>query len=195
MNKLIVGLGNPGSKYERTRHNIGEQSINYTYYGKSLTWQNKFKGIFSSFNLKETKFYFLKPLTYMNLSGESVIPLAQFFKIDVKDIMVIHDELDLSFGNIGFKKGGGLAGHNGLKSIASLLGSQDFLRLRIGIGRPTFADVSSHVLSPFSPDENISLSIYLEKIGIALDCYIENGIEKASLKYNKKPLIDKDTTN
>ena len=118
MIKLIVALGNPGSEYELTRHNIAWTLVDTHPDISSKMWKNKFKGEYTDFNIGSGKVYALKPQTFMNLSGESVGPLCQFFKIEPEEILVIQDELDLPFGQIHFKKDGGLAGHNGLKSMS-----------------------------------------------------------------------------
>jgi PTH1 family peptidyl-tRNA hydrolase len=152
---LIVGLGNPGSQYDRTRHNIGFSVIDALAdeLRVGLT-QKKFNGVYGQGTLSlGAPVTLLKPQTFMNLSGQSVAPCAQFFKIPPSRIIVIHDELEFPFGVIRVKLGGGSAGHNGLKSIHSSLGTQAFLRLRVGIGRPRRGGVSSYVLAPFSSDE------------------------------------------
>jgi PTH1 family peptidyl-tRNA hydrolase len=154
MDRLIVGLGNPGTKYQHTRHNIGWDVFEELSFAHDLKWVDKFKGLYSVYNNEADKIYFLKPQTFMNLSGESVQPLMNFFKIPLENTLVVHDELDLPFGTIAFKKGGGLAGHNGLKSIAASLGTQDFRRVRMGIGRPVHGDVSNWVLSGYTGEDN-----------------------------------------
>lgn len=191
MAKLIVGLGNPGAQYELTRHNVGWLVLDTFKPLENVIWKSKFKGLYSEATIGGEKVYFLKPQTFMNLSGESIQPLCQFFKIELKDILVLHDELDLPFGQIHFKKGGGLAGHNGLKSTAQMMGSQEFERLRIGIGRPPRGSVSSWVLSNFPPEQDIELGIVLEKCGEALEFYFKNGLAKAANTYNKKNFLEK----
>ena len=182
MIRLVVGLGNPGNKYEFNRHNIGWLALDQLSFYDDLDWKEKFKGLYA----KKGNCYFLKPMTYMNLSGESVQPCADFFKITVENILVVHDELDLPFGTMAFKKGGGLAGHNGLKSISQLLGSRDFMRLRLGIGRPAHGDVASYVLSNFSSDEKIILDDFLRGGGEAIDCFMNEGFQKAAKTFSKK---------
>jgi len=187
MIKLIVALGNPGREYENTRHNIAWLVIDKFSKIQNNTWKSKFKGIYTDYSINGEKVIFLKPATYMNLSGESVAPLINFFKIKTSEILVIHDEIDLPFGQIMFKKGGGLAGHNGLKSIAQCVGSQDFLRLRMGIDRPVHGSVSSWVLSKI--DDQISLDLLLEKMSEIIDRLLVDGFEKTSNKFSKKNLI------
>ena len=190
MIKLIVGLCNPGPEYDLTRHNIGQLVLDTHPVFKDFGWKSKFKGEYGDFSLAGEKIFVLKPLTFMNLSGESVQPLCSFFKILPTEILVLHDELDLEFGQIHFKKGGGLAGHNGLKSIAKCLGTQDFYRMRIGIGRPQKGSVSSWVLSKFPAEMDTELGIVLEKSNEALDSFLRNGFKKASNDYNKKNFLE-----
>ena len=189
MIKLIVALGNPGAEYELTRHNIAWTLVDTHQEIGSKMWKSKFKGEYCDFSSNGEKIYVLKPQTYMNLSGESVQPLCQFFKIDVSEILVIQDELDLPFGQIHFKKGGGLAGHNGLKSITKMMGSQDFYRMRVGIGRPDKGSVSSWVLSKIPVSLNTELEIVMQKSNDALDFFLKNGFKKASNEFNKKDFL------
>jgi PTH1 family peptidyl-tRNA hydrolase len=128
------------------------------------------------------------PQTFMNLSGESVQPLAAFFKIPPEQILVIHDELDIPFGQVHFKMGGGLAGHNGLKSIAASLGTDNFARMRVGIGRPPHGNVSGWVLSPFSKEEQVQLPLLLEKLNDPMLTAVVDGLAKVGI-YNKKNLL------
>ncbi|HMT01488.1 MAG TPA: aminoacyl-tRNA hydrolase [Candidatus Absconditabacterales bacterium] len=156
--KLIVGLGNPGKQYEKTRHNAGfllvDQWVdqqNFKLFSGSKTYKaERTEGVF-----RDQKVIVLKPQTYMNLSGESVSVVAHFFKIAPADILVIHDEIDFDFARNELKFGGSHAGHNGLKSIIAHLGTKDFWRLRIGVGRPENAhySVADYVLSAFHSDE------------------------------------------
>ena len=191
MDRLIVGLGNPGSKYQNTRHNIGWDVLEELSFYRDLKWNDKFKGLYAVHVDSESgdKIYFLKPQTFMNLSGESVQPLMNFFKITLENILVVHDELDLPYGTIAFKKGGGLAGHNGLKSIAGILGSQEFRRVRMGIGRPVHGDVSNWVLSGYTGEDKDFLSPYLKGSAAALEEYIKLGFNRAASVYSKKKIV------
>jgi PTH1 family peptidyl-tRNA hydrolase len=152
MIKLFVFLGNPGKDYTKTRHNAGfllaDDMFPYT------RWSSKFHSLYAEENGKKL----LKPLTYMNLSGTAVSECATFFKIKPEEIIVIHDDLELPLGEVRIQKGGGLQGHNGLRNIKERIGSDQFYRLRIGIGRPKFGDVRLFVTSPFSKEEEIHLS-------------------------------------
>ncbi len=151
---LVVGLGNPGAKYERNRHNIGFHAVDKIAqaYGAG-SWAKKFRGEWCEARLEGEPFFFLKPQTYMNLSGESVASTAHFYKIPTERIIVIHDDLDLLSGKIRVKQGGGHGGHNGLKSIDAHIGN-DYWRVRIGIGRPENKDrVTDYVLENFTKEE------------------------------------------
>lgn len=189
MDRLIVGLGNPGSKYHHTRHNIGWDVLEELSFYNDLKWIEKFKGVYAVTNNGSDKIYFLKPQTFMNLSGESVQPLMAFFKVDVENILVVHDELDLPFGTIAFKNGGGLAGHNGLKSITAKLGTQEFKRVRMGIGRPVHGDVSNWVLSGYTGEDKDFIRPYLQGAAAALEEYIKVGFDKAATIYSKKKIV------
>ena len=188
MFKLIVGVGNPGPQYEKTRHNIAWMLLESFPLFQHSTWKGKFKGLYAETTLAGEKVYALKPQTFMNLSGESVQPFAAFFKLNPSEILVIHDELDIPFGQVHFKMGGGLAGHNGLKSIAQHLGTDQFARMRVGIGRPPHGNVSSWVLSPFSSEESIHLNLLIEKMHDPLRTAMVDGLAKVGI-YNKKNLL------
>ncbi len=187
--KLIVLLGNPGPEYKKTKHNIAWQIIDDAADISQNNWRSKFKGLFTSLEIEGSKTYFLKPETYMNLSGESVNSLCSFFKIGPGEVMVIQDELDLPFGTIVAKFGGGLAGHNGLKSISSHLGTNDFYRLRVGIGRPVHGTISDYVLSDFKGDDLILLENIINKTNEVIQDFYKLGFEKSFKKYNKKMII------
>lgn len=189
MDRLIVGLGNYGRQYQHTRHNIGWDTFLELSFANELRWQEKFKGHYAVYTHKSDKIYFLKPQTYMNLSGESVIALVQFYKLELENIFIVHDELDLPYGTIAFKKGGGLAGHNGLKSIAQHLGTTEFKRIRIGIGRPIHGSVSDWVLSSYAGEEKDFFPHYMKACALALENCIQLGFDKAATTYSKKKLI------
>lgn len=187
--RLVVALGNPGKEYQQTRHNIGWMVFEKLKALQSAVWKEKFDGVYTELSIDSDRIFFLMPMTYMNLSGKSVAKLAQFFKVNIEDILVIHDELDLNFGTIAFKSDGGTAGHNGLKSMVQELSTDKFKRLRVGIGRPKFGDVSSHVLSKFNDEEGISLDKVLDVCVEALNCYLKNGFSKAASEYSRKKII------
>jgi len=171
MERLFVFLGNPGFKYSNTRHNIGWQICDLKY--PRINWSSKFKGLYS----KDNNNILLKPQTYMNESGISVQRACSFFKIKEENIIVVHDDLEKDFGEILFEKGGGLRGHNGLKSIKQQLKTDNFYRLRFGIGRPKRQTVSSFVLSPFSSDEQIVLPTLLNEALELLDKFSTGDIK------------------
>lgn len=183
---LILGLGNPGKKYEKTKHNVGFWVIDNLAeeLGIDLT-QKKFRSLFGTGTYKGNKVILIKPETYMNLSGEALSEVLNFYTDQIEDIIVVHDDLDLSKGVLKFKSGGGLAGHNGLKSIAQHLNSNDFDRVRIGIGRPEEKKVVDYVLEPFKEGE----AEVLEASRLAVDgikVWIDEGIDKAMAGFNKK---------
>jgi len=188
MFRLVVGVGNPGTQYAATKHNIAWLLFDAHPTLRSANWKSKFKGEFCDVEIKGQKVTFLKPQTFMNLSGESVQPLAAFYKISPSEILVVHDELDIPFGQVHFKMGGGLAGHNGLKSIAATLGTDNFARMRVGIGRPVHGTVSDWVLSGFSKEQQQWMPALFEKLVVSLEECVLTGIAKASV-VNKKPLI------
>lgn len=189
MIKLIVALGNPGQKYDSTRHNIAWQMFESLSFYNSLSWQTKFKGDYSTHSIGGEKIFFLKPQTYMNQSGESVQPFAHFFKIKFDEILVIHDDIELDFGVVGFKTGGGLAGHNGLRSMANSLGTRDFKRMRLGISRPIHGTVEAYVLSKFSEDEMTVMPIYLDKAAQLLEHVLKENFDSIEKKYKKERLL------
>ncbi len=161
---LVAFLGNYGKKYAKNRHNVAWLFADSLATVSSLSFTKKFKGEYALekntdiTEKREDPLYYLKPETYMNLSGESIVALANFYKIKPENILVIHDELELPIGTVSLKWSGGLGGHKGLRSTKACLGTEDFWRLRFGIGRPEHQDVASYVLSDFTEDEKICLS-------------------------------------
>ena len=158
--KLIVWLGKPGLKYDKTRHNIGFVMVDARAEQEGFLWkqESKYKAEVAIWEKNGEKLLLCKPQTYMNLSGEAVAPLARFYKLEAKDILVVHDEIDFVTGRLALKLGGSAAGHNGLKSIIQKFGSADFYRLRIGVDRPAVSSqVADWVLSSFKPEERTLL--------------------------------------
>ncbi|MCK4942285.1 MAG: aminoacyl-tRNA hydrolase [Candidatus Aminicenantes bacterium] len=189
---LIAVLGNPGPEYARTRHNIAWQMIEYLTFFPELKWNSKFKGdlaIYKPETIPGKTLYFICPLTFMNLSGESIAAAMRFFKLDIGDLLVIHDDLELDFGVIGYKKGGGLAGHNGLRSVATCLGTRDFNRLRMGISKPSHGDITPYVLGLFSEDEQAVLPTFLEATAKILEDNLIKDIDSLVKKYKKYQII------
>ncbi len=188
---LIIGLGNPGQQYDQTRHNMGFMLIDHlldlaSYHGRQESMNgSKFKCDLwrATLNSSSDWWLFAKPLTYMNLSGQCVQPLLAWHKLSAKDLIVLHDELDIKVGQLRFKCGGGNAGHNGLKSITQSLGTPDFYRLRMGIGRPTLpehGDVSSYVLARPKGEEKEIVEASLPKAVEVLHTFVDEGLKAAT---------------
>jgi len=185
--KVVIGLGNPGKKYEKTRHNIGFVAIDNLRKKMNISDEReKFQALISEKNIDGEKVIFLKPQTFMNLSGNSVIEIVNFYKLDPKkDIIVIYDDMDLSFGDIRIREKGSSGGHNGIKSIISHIG-EEFIRIKCGIGAKE-KDAVEHVLGEFNQTEQKDLDEILEKIN---NCVIEmlsvQNLDRIMQKYNKK---------
>ena len=154
---IVAFLGNPGKRYSMSRHNFGWMVCDRFLYGTGTTWTEKFNGTYTAIGTGDEKVYLIKPGTFMNECGRSIAAIVRFFDISPADLVVVHDDLELPYGRIEEKTGGGTAGHNGLRSIKTHLGTVEFRRLRLGIGRPERIPVSSYVLSRFSPDEEAML--------------------------------------
>lgn len=185
---LIVGLGNPGNKYAGTRHNIGFSAITYLsdHLRISLN-QNKHKAIFGTGYIGSEKVILAMPQTFMNLSGESVRPLADFFKIPASNILVIFDDISLDVGQLRIRKKGSAGGHNGIKSIIQHLGTEEFPRIKIGVGeKPQGWDLADHVLARFPADQEETVRQSLLDTTCACEKIIEDGIEAAMNIYNQK---------
>ena len=218
MIKLVAFLGNYGKEYEKTRHNVSWYFEDSLPFANRLSWQNKFKGEIASFTPAElsqwacdtkicskkdgspvlvpdeapSHIYFLKPLTYMNLSGDSIIEVANFYKIQSSEIMVVHDELELAPGFVSLKWSGGLGGHNGLRSTKAVLGTPDFWRLRFGIGRPDNPNISvaDYVLSRFTPDQQEQMQNVFSQTNLLLVKLLLSKDPKALLQpWSKKNLL------
>ena len=180
---VIAGLGNPGPKYAGHRHNVGFMLLDRLAAAEGLTFRQKFKGEIARCRLGGEEAILLKPQTYMNLSGESLQAAVKFFKVDAERVVVVHDELDLAFGRLRIKLGGGTAGHNGLKSIVSRMGG-DFCRLRVGVGRPRSGSPERHLLSDFSREEGAELPDVLESASAALRDILQRGPREAMNLHN-----------
>ncbi|WP_315330073.1 aminoacyl-tRNA hydrolase [Treponema socranskii] len=206
MIRLVAFLGNYGRTYENTRHNAAWLFADSLPFAHRLSWQHKFKGAFCSLdasrlaswadeyhlgtsNAKTASgtIYFLKPETYMNASGESIGELANFYKLTADHILVVHDELELPAGTISLKKGGGLGGHNGLRSTKAVLNTADFWRFRFGIGRPDNPDVADYVLSPFTSGERITMAQTFSAAAIPfIEAILSNDPAKLVAAWGKK---------
>ena len=182
---LVAGLGNPGREYEQTRHNVGWLVLDEFARRHGGSWRSKFSGSLAEVRLGEARLALLKPETYMNESGRSVGAAERFFKVEPPQLLVVHDDVDLEPGRLQARAGGGLAGHNGLRSLAQHLGSQDFLRLRIGVGRPGRGDrrpVSDWVLSPFSAEEDVDALV--ARGADAVESLVAEGLEATQTRFN-----------
>ncbi|HVD49862.1 MAG TPA: aminoacyl-tRNA hydrolase [Gaiellaceae bacterium] len=182
---LVAGLGNPGREYEQTRHNVGWLVLDEFARRHGGSWRSKFSGSLAEVRLGDARLALLKPETYMNESGRSVGAAERFFKVEPPQLLVVHDDVDLEPGRLQARAGGGLAGHNGLRSLAQHLGSQDFLRLRIGVGRPGRGDrrpVSDWVLSPFSAEEDVDALV--ARGADAVESLVAEGLEATQTRFN-----------
>ena len=182
---LVAGLGNPGREYERTRHNAGWMVMDELARRHGGSFRSKFSGQLSETRLDDLKLALLKPETYMNVSGQSIGAARKFFKVDPADVLIVHDDVDLEPGRLQARFGGGLAGHNGLRSIAQALGTNDFLRLRIGVGRPGRGDrrsVADYVLGGFEPE--VDLDELIGRSADAVETMARDGLEDAQRRYN-----------
>jgi len=184
---MIVGLGNPGKEYENTRHNVGFMAIDKIALKNHVTLNSKKgNGIYTIFEKEDEKILLLKPLTYMNLSGEAVKALMQYYKIAVSDILIISDDLDMPTGKIKLKYKGSSGGHNGLKSIEQHLKTQEYKRLKIGISNNKNYDTKDYVLGRFSIEEKEKIDSVLNTVIDIFDDFCINSFENVMNKYNKK---------
>lgn len=195
---LIVGLGNPGTRYKDTRHNIGFMAVDYLAEVNGIKLnKSDFKSLLGKGSIKDKEVILLKPQTYMNLSGEAVQAVSDYFDIEPKDILVIYDDIDLELGMMRIRLSGGSGGHRGMQSIIEHLGANDFPRIRLGIGRPGKIEsknqrvreseiVADYVLSPFQTDEKDLLKKMLDATKEAVDTIVKHGAPKAMNRFNKK---------
>jgi PTH1 family peptidyl-tRNA hydrolase len=184
---LVAGLGNPGREYADTRHNVGFMVAEELARRHGGSWRAKFSGDLAEMRLDGLRLAVLKPQTYMNESGRSVGAAARFFKAEPEALLVVHDEVDLEPGRLQARLGGGLAGHNGLRSVAQHLGTSEFARLRIGVGRPERGDprpVADFVLSPFSPE--VDVEGLVARAADAVETVAREGVEEAQNRFNER---------
>jgi len=182
---LVVGLGNPGREHERDRHNVGWMVVDELARRTDARWRGKFSGQLAEVRLNGLRLALLKPETFMNDSGRSVAAATRFFKVVPDSLLVVHDDVDLEPGRLQARAGGGLAGHNGLRSLAQALGTQEFLRLRIGVGRPGRGDprsVADYVLSPFELEEDVGALV--SRSADAVETIAREGVEAAQQRFN-----------
>ena len=184
---LVAGLGNPGREYADTRHNVGFMVAEELARRHGGSWRAKFSGDLAEMRLDGLRLAVLKPQTYMNESGRSVGAAVRFFKVEPEVLLVVHDEVDLEPGRLQARLGGGLAGHNGLRSVAQHLGTPEFARLRIGVGRPERGDprpVADFVLSPFSPE--VDVEALVARAADAVETVAREGVEEAQNRFNER---------
>jgi len=188
---MIVGLGNPGPKYALTRHNIGFLALDYfrESLAPAVRWQDEHKAETLKIKIEDQTVLFAKPQTFMNKSGESVVALMNFYKIQQDQMIVVHDDIDQAFGGLRLQKNRGHGGHNGIRSISELLGSQDYIRLKLGVGRPPHPEmeVADYVLGKFSNEEQSPLPHFLNRAGDAIESVLFDGLSKASTLFNSGP--------
>jgi PTH1 family peptidyl-tRNA hydrolase len=182
---LVAGLGNPGREYEQTRHNVGWLVADELAQRHAGSFRSKFSGRVAEVRLGDRRLALLKPETYMNESGRSVGAAARFYKVPPEQTLLVHDDVDLEEGRLQARLGGGLAGHNGLRSIAQHLGTNEFLRLRIGVGRPGRGDrrpVADYVLSPFDP--HVEVDELVTRAADAVEVVATQGLAAAQQRFN-----------
>jgi PTH1 family peptidyl-tRNA hydrolase len=185
---LVAGLGNPGREYAATRHNVGFMVADELARRHGGSFRSKFSGELSELRVDGARVALLKPLTYMNESGRAVGPAVRFFKVAPEALLVVHDEVDLDVGRLQARAGGGLAGHNGLRSISSALGTQEFLRLRVGVGRPERGDprpVADFVLAPFESEADVAGLV--GRAADAVEAIVTDGLEATQMRFNERP--------
>ncbi len=196
---LIVGLGNPGSKYKGTRHNVGFMAVEKLADLWAVSWseEKKFKARMSRAVLGEKTIHLCEPLTYMNLSGETVRAVLDYCRIETAKMLIVVDDANIDLGEVRLRIDGGTGGHNGLGSVEQHLATLEFSRLRIGVGRPAEVrqELSSHVLGLFAADEMVILDRVLSRVVQQVECWLQHGAEQAMNKFNGKlefPDEDKD---
>ncbi len=182
---LVAGLGNPGREYARTRHNVGWMVVDELAARRGGSFRSKFSGRLAEVRDGDLRIALLEPETYMNESGRSIAAAARFFKVPASSVLVVHDDVDLDEGRLQARSGGGLAGHNGLRSIAQSLGTPEFLRLRIGVGRPARGDrrpIADYVLSPFDPETDADALV--ARAADAVESLLHDGLAATQQRYN-----------
>jgi len=188
---IIAGLGNPGPTYQWTRHNAGFLFLDRLAHLENISISRKtFSGLAGEWNHEGNHHVLIKPQTFMNLSGRSVMQALQFYKLPLSRLIVVHDELDLPFGTVRLKQGGGHGGHNGLRSIMEQVGKGDFIRLRIGIGKPAHGDTVNYVLGNIPPEQMESLPRILDGGLDMLEMLLDEGLPKAMSLFNNRNFLE-----
>lgn len=182
---LIAGLGNPGREHARDRHNVGRMVVDELARRQAASFKSKFSGRLAETRIGHARVALLEPETYMNESGRSLSAAARFFKVEPEDVLVVHDDVDLEVGRLQARLGGGLAGHNGLRSISQMLGTPEFVRLRVGVGRPGRGDprpVADYVLSPFEAEDDVDSIV--SRSADAVESLLAQGLEATQHDFN-----------
>jgi PTH1 family peptidyl-tRNA hydrolase len=188
--KLIIGLGNPGPKYQWTRHNAGFMVLDHLARIMGVAVAKKsFSGLFGDGEWCGERLLLLKPQTFMNLSGRSAAEALRFHKLTLSDLVVIHDDIDIPFGRVKIKEGGGHGGHNGLRSLMQELGGGEFVRVRIGVGRPAHGDAADYVLANFSPGEMAGMPTLVDGVAELLGELLKNGLPRTMSLYNNRDFL------
>lgn len=183
--KFIVGLGNPGKKYKKTRHNVGFEAVEELASMWQLSWKkSKWRSETAETMAGGEKVILVKPLTYMNLSGEAVGPMLDFYKASPEDVLVVYDDLDLAPGTVRLRKKGGHGGHNGLRSLIEHLGTKEFKRLRIGIGKPEKVSVIDYVLGTFPPEERKQMEEAVKKAAASAEAWSSKSFDEVMNEFN-----------
>ena len=183
--KLIVGLGNPGKQYEKTRHNFGFMVIDYYANKKELNFKNNMQGLYAELTVNGEKIILLKPQSYMNLSGDIVRKYCDYYNVKIEDILVIYDDVDFEIGTFKIKRNGSSGGHNGIKDIINKLGTEEVSRIRVGVSKNN-SELANYVLKKLPKSDIEKINILLPKICEAIDIYITEGLDSSMEKYNKR---------
>ena len=194
--KIIAGLGNPGSEYAKSKHNVGFMLVDALADKLGVTeWKDKFDARIGEARIGTEKILLVKPQTYMNESGQAVGPLMNFYKTAIEDLIVVHDDMDIPAGTIRIRKKGSAGGHNGIKSVLAHVGDEHFARVRIGIGRPLPGwTVVNHVLAPFTAEDEPKISAAIDYLLPAVECIVTEDVDMAMNKYNPKKQKKKKAT-
>ncbi|MBW7906868.1 MAG: aminoacyl-tRNA hydrolase [Phycisphaerae bacterium] len=193
--KLVAGLGNPGPRYDGSRHNVGFEVVEELarrWKADALRFDRDYEALVGEAQSPVGRVLLLKPMTYMNLSGRSVSAVVRFYKLDAGSLMVVYDDLDLPVGQVRIRAGGSAGGHKGMADVISAVGSPDIARVRIGIGKVHRSDTVDHVLSRFAPDEREDIEQAVRTAADAVECWIAESIDVAMNRFNRRPSRDAD---